>query len=204
MIMKIQKLRDRADRLVRRLARDNRGVAAIEFAFIAPLLITLYLGTLEISGALQMNKKVGRAASTTADLISQWEDKNIPLADLKPILRIGTASTLPYTLTKPTMTVTGIDIESTGAKVVWSQKFDGTNFSVGDTKGSTVVLPATVNIHGGFLVKVEAKIQYRTLTSWSIKPKSGDSFGSINMAETFYFSPRNQPDGITCDECNPA
>jgi Flp pilus assembly protein TadG len=203
MITKINKMLDRTSKFVRAIACDNRGVAAIEFAFIAPLLITLYLGTLEISGALQMNKKLGRAASTTGDLIAAYdEDDEIPRAVIRDLLRIGTAATQPYNLTKPTMTVTGVDIDSAGAKVAWSQKFDGTSFTPGAGKNTAVVVPAKVRIPGTFLIKMEAKIQYRTLTSWTIKPTGVDTFGSVDMSEAYHYRPRHYPK-LICVDCNP-
>ena len=38
----------RARRFLKRLASDRRGAAALEFAFVGPLLFTLVLGTIEV------------------------------------------------------------------------------------------------------------------------------------------------------------
>ena len=57
-------------RLARTFAGNRRGVAAIEFALIAPLLLVMYFVTMEIAPAIDSNKKVGRAASMIADVVT--------------------------------------------------------------------------------------------------------------------------------------
>ncbi|MEQ9246158.1 MAG: pilus assembly protein, partial [Nitratireductor sp.] len=51
-------------------ARNRRGVAAIEFAIIAPILFAMYFLTLEFGQAIDVNKKVSRAANMAGDLIA--------------------------------------------------------------------------------------------------------------------------------------
>ena len=53
--------------------RDRRGVAAIEFAFIVPVLLCMYFITMEASQGLVTDKKVSRIGSMVADLITQTE-----------------------------------------------------------------------------------------------------------------------------------
>ena len=43
------------------LLGDRRGVAALEFALIAPLLLSMYFVTMEVAQAIESNKKVGRS-----------------------------------------------------------------------------------------------------------------------------------------------
>jgi Flp pilus assembly protein TadG len=201
MFVKINNAVDRLRTTIARLSGDNRGVAAIEFAMIAPLLITLYLGTLEISGALQMNKKVGRAASMTGDLIAQFETSQVNKANIEAVLRIGKAVTQPYALTQPKIILTGINIDATGkATISWSRQVDNTTYSRPFTPGTVVTVPAKVKIPNTFLVKSEAQLEYRTLTSWSVAQASGQSFGKIDMAETYYLRPRVS-DVLSCSDC---
>lgn len=202
MFVKINTVLGRMRDTVRKLSGDNRGVAAIEFALIAPLLITLYLGTLEISGALQMNKKVGRAASATGDLIAQLDSTEVNKDALKSILNIGKAITQPYNLTQPKIIVTGIKIDAASvAKVAWSLQLDDTAFTEPFAKNSVVSVPAKVNIADTFLVKVESQLEYRTLTSWSIAKASGQTYGKIDMAETYYLRPRVAIGDLPCADC---
>ena len=91
---------------LRRLIGDERGVAAIEFAFIAPVLLSLYFVTMEVSQAIEVNKKVGRVASMVADLVTQQTE--IRPTELDAILKIGESILQPYNRSKPTITVTAI------------------------------------------------------------------------------------------------
>src|SRR5215475_8949091 len=67
-------------RLVARFGEDQRGVSAVEFAMLLPLMLTLYLGTAEISLAVGTDRKVTLTTRTVADLASQV--KNITNADM--------------------------------------------------------------------------------------------------------------------------
>jgi len=54
-----------------RFARCRTGLAAVEFAFIAPIMILLFFGVLEGSSAYSVNRKVLLASNTLADLVAQ-------------------------------------------------------------------------------------------------------------------------------------
>jgi hypothetical protein len=51
------------------------GVAAIEFAFILPVMMILYLGMMDLTTLVVNNRKVTTVASAVADLISQNRTK---------------------------------------------------------------------------------------------------------------------------------
>lgn len=53
------------------LLRDTRGVSAVEFALILPLLLLFSLGTIEISRLVLLNQKLQSAAYTLADLAAR-------------------------------------------------------------------------------------------------------------------------------------
>jgi len=52
----------------RRFARDRRGVSAVEFALLAPVMIGLYIGCVEISDGVAADRKVSLIAATLANL----------------------------------------------------------------------------------------------------------------------------------------
>ena len=54
-----------------RLLDDRRGVAAIEFAMIVPIMLVLFFGTVEFSSGVAVDRKVSLMARTLSDLTSQ-------------------------------------------------------------------------------------------------------------------------------------
>lgn len=57
--------------MIRRFTRDQKGLAAIEFAFIAPLLLLLYFGTVDLTNWYMAHRRLVVAGSTIADLTTQ-------------------------------------------------------------------------------------------------------------------------------------
>ena len=132
---------------IARVAADRRGVAAIEFALVAPLLLCMYFTTMEVSQAVETNKKVSRIASMVADLVAQQQTTT--KAEVNAILDIGQSLLTPYYRSKPTITITAIEITDEDApkvKVFWSRKLldDGTT-SAGAAKGTITTVPDALN-----------------------------------------------------------
>jgi Flp pilus assembly protein TadG len=53
---------------ISRLARDKRGVSAVEFALLAPVMIGLYFGCAEIADGVGTDRKVSLIAAALANL----------------------------------------------------------------------------------------------------------------------------------------
>ncbi len=187
------------------LAKDRRGVAAVEFAFIAPILLVLYFVTMEVSQGIETNKKVGRAASMVADLITQQQD--IGVSEVDAIMQIGESTLQPYNRTKPSIFVTGIQISNDAtpkATVAWSRKLVNGATSKDVPAGTSATVPAQLKIAGTFLVEVKAQLDYRPVIAWTAdaKQKLGllSAFDNINMSERYYLRPR-MSDSIPCSDC---
>ncbi len=68
------RLRRAPARLLRRfnaLRRDNNGMALVEFAFVATLMIFMFLGSVQLSDAINANRRVTITARALADLASR-------------------------------------------------------------------------------------------------------------------------------------
>lgn len=184
-------------------SRNGSGAAAVEFALIAPLMIAMYLMTVEITQAIDTARKVSRLADTVADLITQ-ETKTNP-DELKAILSIGGQVLQPYRRTAPTVTAEGIQVTSSGAKVVWAAKFENGRFSMIPVgKNSKAAVPPELDFPDTFVVRAEARLDYRPMITWSAEQKAGlgigGMFDSIQMAEAFYLRPRASTD-VKCVGC---
>jgi Flp pilus assembly protein TadG len=53
------------------LRLDTGGIAAVEFAFVLPIMLTLYLGCVEVTQGVIANRQITAVARTIADLASQ-------------------------------------------------------------------------------------------------------------------------------------
>lgn len=186
----------------RRLCDEKSGVAAIEFCFIAPLLITIWLGTMEISQGVEVNKKVGRSASVIGDLIAQKDNYTVAVID--DILKIGASVLLPYKRDAPIITITEISIDAgLVATVNWSRRGEENSFTRPFSPGSAVAVPLNLRIANTHLIKVETSLEYLPITSWTIRQnKTGGSgsYASVDMAEIYYLRPRNGPQ-VDCTGC---
>ncbi|ESX77812.1 MULTISPECIES: TadE/TadG family type IV pilus assembly protein [unclassified Mesorhizobium] len=188
-----------------RLCSDRRGIAAVEFALIVPVLLIMYFMTMEASQAIETSKKVSRIGSMVADLVTQQQ--TIKAADLDAIIAIGSSTLQPYNRSKPKIIITAIQVtDETTPKVlvVWSRKVvDGVS-SVDAIKDSATTVPSALKIKGTFLIRVESDLAYKPIITWSADGQSrfglSSAFNSISMAETYYLRPRRSPT-IPCSDC---
>jgi Flp pilus assembly protein TadG len=187
-----------------RFARENRGIAAIEFALVVPLMLTMYLGTMEISAGISINKKVSRVSATVADLVTQQDI--VTKSDLESIMEIGESILFPYATDKPDIVVVGIDVDSTypeGGKVVWSRRYNKGTFATGAPAGNDIFVPNNLRVDGTFLVRVDTDLDYVPVVSWLIGNSVGttkNGVGVIEMNERYFLRPR-LGDTVVCNNC---
>jgi len=166
-----------SQRLVR-LARDQRGVTAVEFAMLLPLMLTLYLGSVEISQGVAIDRKVTLTARTIADLASQ--STTLSTADMSNILGAASSVIAPYDASQLRVTVSQIKIDSNGnATISWSNTQGGTAHGV----GSGVTLPAALNTANTWLIWGEASYSYRPTIGYVVT-------GTLNLSDQIYMRPR--------------
>ena len=161
-----------------RLVDDQRGVSAVEFAMLLPLMITLYLGTVEISQGVGIDRKVTLTTRTVADLASQVSSINN--ADMTNLLNASSAVIVPYDTSKLKVTVSEITIDNNGtAKIIWSDTLGGTKRAV----GSTVTLPTALNVANTSLIWSEVAYTYKPTIGYVVT-------GTLNLSDQIYTRPR--------------
>jgi Flp pilus assembly protein TadG len=106
--------------LLARLATDRRGVSAVEFALILPLMVLLFAGSSEFSEALTVDRKVNQFANTIGDLVAQRE--TMDTTEMNNILAAGEAIMLPYDATGVEVLVMAVNIAANGDQTVaWAE-----------------------------------------------------------------------------------
>lgn len=162
----------------RGLARDERGVSAVEFAMILPLMLTLYLGGVEVSQGISIDRKVTLTARTVADLVAQVSSINT--AGLNSALSAATAVLSPYPEGPAKITVSLVNIDPQGvAKIAWSQSKNGTARAV----GSVVTLPPALNVASTSLVWGEASYTYTPSIGYVMT-------GTLDLKDQIFMRPR--------------
>jgi len=161
-----------------RLSRDQRGVSAVEFAMLLPLMLTLYLGAVEISQAVGIDRKVTLTSRTVADLASQFT--NLASSDMQNVLTASSSVIAPYDATKIKVTVSEITIDANGnAKILWSCTRGGTAHAV----GAAATVPPALKINGTSLIWGEASYSYTPTIGYVVT-------GTLNLSDQIYMRPR--------------
>ena len=103
-----------------RFLRNRRGIAAVEFALILPLMAVIYLGGMQISLAVSTYRQVDLTANTVTNLVSQYT--TISASQSMPdILNASAAVMYPNAASSTIITVSLITIEkNNNATVTWS------------------------------------------------------------------------------------
>jgi Flp pilus assembly protein TadG len=175
-----------ANRTARDFLKDRSGVGAVEFAFIAPLMLVMFFGTIEFSQAVAANRKVTIMARTLSDLTSQ--NTSVTTTQLNNFFAAGTAIMTPYSATPVRSTISElyIDPNTQVARVQWSVG------SAARGAGSTVPIPpqliardAQNNVAANqYLIYSEVTYQYVPTIGYVMAP------GGVNLNDVSFTRPR--------------
>lgn len=161
-----------------RFVRDRRGVSTVEFAMLMPMMMTLFLGSVETSQGIATSRKVTLTAHTLADLSTQFSD--ITNADMSNILNAASAIMAPYPASGLQAVVSELAINAQGvAAVVWSDTLNGTARSV----GQVVTIPASLAVPNTSLVIAEVKYTYNPTYGYVLT-------GALTLSDQMIMRPR--------------
>lgn len=142
-----------------RFSRAREGVAAVEFALIAPMAVMLLLGSIEIINLLQADRRLENTASSVADVLSR--DNSIDNDEMTGTLTATGPLMFPNDGDDVDLRITAIIIDDDdSASVVWSD-IRGTTYPQLSAGTAVDGLPATMMRPGTSLIRVEAAFAYR-------------------------------------------
>ncbi len=174
--------------ILRRFAGDRRGVTAVEFALLAPLMIAFYFGLTEFCQGFMAQKRMSRSAASVADLVAQTDV--VTQDELADILAIGQTIMKPFSTTTLTLRVSSVTRNSSGvAKVDWSRASGTTALA----KTATVTVPTDILANGESIVMSEATYGYSSPAQYLMP-------GVTQFDGKFYSRPR-KVDMVGCSDC---
>jgi Flp pilus assembly protein TadG len=177
--------------LRRPFARDDRGLALVEFAIALPVLLTLYLGGWQLSDGMSCKRKVTITARELADLTSQ----NTGVTSSQEDSIIGAAAKVlyPYDGANATIVVTQLVTDNNGNTTVdWSQADSGHSsaaYTHGTACPSTPAtpggcsLPSTMVSPGTYLILTQVAYNYSPIVLYGMT-------GPVTLRDQVYMSPR--------------
>ena len=177
-----------------RLARERRGVGAVEFAVAAPFLILLYVGGYQLMDAISAYRKVTTATRTMADLTTR--QVKVTRDQVESIIDASKQVMSPYSTTGAVLRITQITFDdkgkpdvdwsvSSGGKAMGKKDLDRSNGKGkgGKKKKNKIKIPDEISIPGTFVIYSELTYPYN--------PVVGDGLvGPITFSDQLFMNPR--------------
>jgi len=174
-----------------RLAHDRSGVAAVEFALLAPVLILLYFGAVELTQGFLTQERTAHTASAIGDLVSQ--SSTLTTADITDIFAVGQTTMYPYPTPSLGMRLSAVNEDAQGVVTVgWSEATGGMTAL---TKGGSYSDPnlGSVLAPSQSVIVAESQNTYHSVFG-AVIPQP------ITFHEKYYLKPRISTQ-VTCSDC---
>jgi hypothetical protein len=177
-------------KLLKHIMKNEQGIAALEFALAAPILIALLMGSIDTMHLLLSQQKVEKVAYTMADLVSQ--NDQVTSADMNDYFMAPNEIMRPLTFGEDGLVIISSVYRTTGeaiSRVRWRSSGAGT--LVRDSKVGVVGQEAT--LPGGLTLKekenvIVAEVFYHF--NPIVVPASVTGDPSSDIYKTAVFKPR--------------
>lgn len=178
-------------RLMRRFARAESGIAALEFALVLPLMMVLYFGMTELTFAISTDRKVTLLSRALADLVGRTT--SMTTAAMNDIFQASIAVMAPYDASNAKIVVTSIVVKATGpadgagnptlqGRVCWSEAR-----GPGATKlayNSIITIPDGFKTAGTSFIRADVELDYQPVFGDAVwKIVTPDRTGKITLNE---------------------
>jgi Flp pilus assembly protein TadG len=157
-------------------------MAAVEFSLILPILVLLWIGGVEVTSALSVDRRMNNLSSSIGDLVAR--SKLVTYDDVTAIFGIAPGAMFPYDATNVSMRITAIDMDSSGnAKVAWSRA-QGTAYTAYTTgAAATSLVPSTLRVASSQVIMAESATVYTPAVGYVI-------VGNRTLTDRLFFVPR--------------
>lgn len=169
-----------------RFRQDQKGLAAVEFALLAPVMILFYFGMAELCQGYMALKRMSHVTSMVADLTAQAQ--TVSQNDLTDIFNIGNQIIQPFSADPLQIRVSSVTRGDDGIiDVDWSFGRDMPKLQ------EPVTVPAGLIGNGESLIIAETIYDYES-------PVGEFLPGVTKLSRIFYLRPR-VVDKVLCSNC---
>lgn len=162
---------------LKHLIKDRRGAAAVEFAFVAPVMIFMYYGLAELTQGMMADRRASHVASAIGDLVAQ--DTDISTAEMTDIFNVGKAIIAPFPTAGLSMRVSSIRKDATGTlTVMWSKGYG----SMGAIT-TIATIPTGLIANNESVIVAESSYAYNSTTKQALP-------NTLTFTQKYYLKPR--------------
>ncbi|OXE35085.1 MAG: pilus assembly protein TadE [Phenylobacterium zucineum] len=169
--------------MLRQFYRDRRGTAAVEFAFVAPIMLLMYFGTAELTQGMMASRRASHVASTVGDLVTQAA--YLSQADIDDIFSVGNAIMKPFPTGTLSIRFSSIKSDSVGSLSIACTKHSGSYSDLTSTAG----VPNGLLTTNDSIILAEASYTY-TSPLQKIIPKP------VVFTSSYYLKPRKSAEVV--------
>jgi Flp pilus assembly protein TadG len=186
--------------ICRRFLTSTRGLAAVEFGLVFPMLLVLLLASIDAGRAIAIYMKVRAAAYALDAMTNQYP--TVQDNDLQLISGAAVAILAPYPSGPSGLRISQVEVTTGGPLVAWSYGVNMTPYTYNSSNNLTLpgnlastsapnnVCPTSYytsgNVNGSGCYLLLAEVQY------TYTPMFGAFItGSITLSDRLYVAPRN-------------
>lgn len=168
-------------RFFRHFARSESGVSAIEFAFILPVMVIIFLGTVEVSNDVTAARRVAAVASIAGDLVAQ--EAVITDSDVTDVMGALDVVMQPLdpAVTQVIISSVVADADGTTYRVAWSDARNAAPRAVGSIVGGS-------DFPTGLITAFQDAIMVEV--AYGYDPLFADFLPRTDLTDSFYLKPR--------------
>lgn len=179
---------DKAFRQIKAFKASKDGLAAVEFALVSPLLVTMFLGFSALAQGQQVSGRVAQISATVGDIIAQ--SPVIAAGQIDGAMLAGQVL-LGKNDNSLRIEVLGIEVLANGrAYVRWAR---GLNTPSLPARNSRYNLPQDLTQQAGYFVMSRASLEHSPTVGGAI-------ISPYTIVYTNYYAPRSSFD-TQCSNC---
>jgi len=173
--------------MARRFGRHQRGVAALEFALIAPFFLLLTIQCFDVIRLVRVNSLLVNAVSDMAEMVAaESSTPAVTSASLKDYCQGAKLTMRSFDTTTLSMAVASVTYKTGSASPAMDWEYDAacptTATALGATKAQTLASPM-VPTSGDSVLAIQA--------SYTYTPIFNIALGSVVLSQTVFARPRH-------------
>lgn len=157
---------------------NEKGISAVEFALIAPLMVLIYFGCIELSLLMRVDRRVTTTASSLGDLTARLV--TVSDADMNELFDAAAVTMQPYSVLNASIRITSVVDNGDGqTRVSWSDGYQMSAYA----EDAVITVPEGLVTSPGSVIIAEVEFEYESPVGFVLDT-------SWTLTDTFYLRPR--------------